>query len=60
MSRIWESLPQGRGMLYSHCLSRDEREGVVEQKEDEASNGEKQKMLKVEDYSSDSSDQRGV
>lgn len=51
MGRIWESLLQGRGMLYSHCLSHEEREGLVEQKEDEAWNGEEQKMLEVEDYS---------
>lgn len=39
MDRIWESLPQGRVMLYSHCPSHDGREGVVEQKQDEAWNG---------------------
>lgn len=51
MGRIWVSLLQGRGMLYSDCLSRKEREEVVKQKEDETWNREKQKMLKVENYS---------
>lgn len=45
MGRIWERLLQDRGMLYFHCLGHEERDGVVEQKEDEAFNGEKHEKV---------------